>query len=247
MRQLCQIILKFKHKYRSYGPDKLNLWPLQVWPWPSTYLKKVFYMALLLLKYNNCAKLFWNPCINVEVMVRTNPDGRPHALTHTHTHTHIHRTKIATAMSCFTASGLDKKDTPRIPKRSDISKNLYTFAYMSASFKLWTVISWKVSVMSVTTGAALDAVTMFFSTKRGGENKSYCCFIWKCVHFTFTISLEVPSGHLVPKWRHIKVDATSSRRIDVNMTSFYCPLGRVVSNVLDIIKVSHLWKGVQKL
>ena len=30
---------------------------LQVWPWPSTYLNKCF-----------CAKLFWNPCINVQVM-----------------------------------------------------------------------------------------------------------------------------------------------------------------------------------
>ena len=25
--QLCQISLKSMHKYRSYGPDKLNLWP----------------------------------------------------------------------------------------------------------------------------------------------------------------------------------------------------------------------------
>ena len=37
--QLCQIILKSKHKCRSYGSDKLNLCDLQVWPWPSTYLK----------------------------------------------------------------------------------------------------------------------------------------------------------------------------------------------------------------
>ena len=26
-QQLCQIILKSMHKCRSYGPDKLNLWP----------------------------------------------------------------------------------------------------------------------------------------------------------------------------------------------------------------------------
>ena len=31
----------------------------------------------------------------------------------------------------------------------------------------------------------------------------------------------MPSGHLVTKWRCIDVDATSSRRIDVNTTSFY--------------------------
>ena len=35
-------------------------------------LKQMIQMALLLLKENTCAKLFWNPCINVEVMARTN-------------------------------------------------------------------------------------------------------------------------------------------------------------------------------
>ena len=41
--------------------------------------------------------------------------------------------------------------------------------------------------------------------------------------------MMIPSGHLVPKWRRSNVDATSSRRIDVNTTSFYvmCPLVRV--------------------
>ena len=43
---------------------------LQKWPWLSTYLN-THQIALLLLKENNCAKLFWNPYINVEVMVRT--------------------------------------------------------------------------------------------------------------------------------------------------------------------------------
>ena len=44
--------LKSMHKCRSYGPDKLNLLPLQVWPWPSTL--KMFQMALLLLKDQLC-------------------------------------------------------------------------------------------------------------------------------------------------------------------------------------------------
>ena len=48
------------------------IWPL--WLWPSTYLK-MFHIALLLLKSNKCAKLLWNPCIIIQVMVRTNPDG----------------------------------------------------------------------------------------------------------------------------------------------------------------------------
>ena len=34
-------------------------------------LEQIFQMTILLLKENNCAKLFWNPCINVEVMART--------------------------------------------------------------------------------------------------------------------------------------------------------------------------------
>ena len=44
---------------------------LQAWPWPSTYLKKMFQMALLLLKESNCATLILNPCINEDVMSQT--------------------------------------------------------------------------------------------------------------------------------------------------------------------------------
>ena len=72
--QLCQFFLKSMHKCRSYGPDNLNLCDLQVWHWPSTYPKKIFLIPPLLLKDNNSAKLFWNPCMNVEAMVRTKPD-----------------------------------------------------------------------------------------------------------------------------------------------------------------------------
>ena len=45
--------------------------------------KQMFQMALLLLKNNNCANLFLNPCIIVQVMVRTNPDGRMDGRTYT--------------------------------------------------------------------------------------------------------------------------------------------------------------------
>ena len=65
--QLCHIILKSMHKCRSYGPDKLNWCDLQVRTWPSTYLQN----CISPLQENNCAKLYWNPCINVEVMART--------------------------------------------------------------------------------------------------------------------------------------------------------------------------------
>ena len=49
--------------------DHFNIWPL--WPWPSTYLEKKIQIAVLLLEGYNCAKLFWNPCVNVQVMLQT--------------------------------------------------------------------------------------------------------------------------------------------------------------------------------
>ena len=76
-QQLCKIILKSMHKCTSYGPDKLNIWPF--FSFLLTFIvtltfnlpEKMFQMALLLLKGNNCAKSFWNPCINIQVMLRT--------------------------------------------------------------------------------------------------------------------------------------------------------------------------------
>ena len=62
----------------------------------------MFQMALVIPKDNDCAKLFLDSCINVQVMARTNPDGRTN-----------------TACTCIelsgnnyislTASGLDEK------------------------------------------------------------------------------------------------------------------------------------------
>ena len=77
----AKLFLKSMHIYRSYGLDKLNLWPLQVWPLLSTYVKRMFQMARFLLKDNNCAKSFWNLCINVEVKLwpgTTHTDARRH-------------------------------------------------------------------------------------------------------------------------------------------------------------------------
>ena len=48
---------------------------LQVWPWPLTYLNKCFKWHFSLSRWTT-AKLFWNPCVNVQVMARKNPDGR---------------------------------------------------------------------------------------------------------------------------------------------------------------------------
>ena len=62
-------------KCTSYGPDKLNLWSFYHLTFKCNPdlkpMQKMFQTALLLLKDNTCAKLFWNPCINVPVMART--------------------------------------------------------------------------------------------------------------------------------------------------------------------------------
>ena len=73
--QLRQISLKYMHKCRSYGPDMLNLWPfynltfkcdLDLQPtWTNVSNGTSNHQD------NNCAKLFWNLCINVEVMAQT--------------------------------------------------------------------------------------------------------------------------------------------------------------------------------
>ena len=59
-----------------------------------------------------------------------------------------------------------------------------------------------------------------------------------------------PSGHLVPVRRRINVDATSSRRIDANTTSFlrHVPAGRglykggLLSQILTITILSRLYQ-----
>ena len=50
------------------------------------------------------------------------------------------------------------------------------------------------------------------------------------------------SGHLVPKGRLINVDATSSRRMDVNTMSFYvmCSLGHEL--VYFSVSVNSMWQ-----
>ena len=56
----------------------------------------MFQMALLLLKDTNCAKLFWNPCTNVEGMTRTKPDRCSHNAC-----TNIHQTEFVTTILSF--------------------------------------------------------------------------------------------------------------------------------------------------
>ena len=91
-QQLCQIILKSIHKCTTYGLDKLCLWPfyhltvkcnLETQPtWTNssngtstltrtTTEPKYFKIHVYSDKDKNCAKLFWNPCINVQVMAQT--------------------------------------------------------------------------------------------------------------------------------------------------------------------------------
>ena len=66
--QLCQIILKSMHKCRSYGPDKLNFDHYIIWPSNVTL---TFNLPEQMFLMNNCVKLFWNSCLNVEVTAQT--------------------------------------------------------------------------------------------------------------------------------------------------------------------------------
>ena len=50
--------------------DDFFIWPSSV-TLTFNLLEQMFQMALLLLKENNCTKLFWDPCINVQVMAQT--------------------------------------------------------------------------------------------------------------------------------------------------------------------------------
>ena len=50
--------------------DHFIIWPSSV-TLTFNLLKQMIQVALLLLKENTSAQLFWNPCINVEVMART--------------------------------------------------------------------------------------------------------------------------------------------------------------------------------
>ena len=108
-------------KTNSYGMDKLNdqfiIWPSSV-TLTFNLPEKMFQTALLLLnmfKENNCAeqpKLFWNSCINVEVMTWTNPDRCTYA------HTHIHWTEVVTTMSHLLQACSTKKEKPSTKKDS---------------------------------------------------------------------------------------------------------------------------------
>ena len=69
---LCKIILKSMQKYRNMALTSSTYDHFIIWPSSVTLTfnlpKQMFQMALLLLKENAYAKLFWNPCINVGVM-----------------------------------------------------------------------------------------------------------------------------------------------------------------------------------
>ena len=62
------------HNCRSNGPtssiyDHFIIWPSSVTLTFNRH-EQTLQMALLLFKKKNCATLFWNPCINVEVMAQ---------------------------------------------------------------------------------------------------------------------------------------------------------------------------------
>ena len=89
-KQLCQIILKSMHKCRIYGWDKLNICYLQMWHWPSTYLKEGFKWHVSASRRQLCQNILkaMHKCRSYGL----DKSGLMHA------RTHIHRTKIVTAI-----------------------------------------------------------------------------------------------------------------------------------------------------
>ena len=74
--QLCEVNLKSIYKCRSYGPEKLNLWPFRHLTFKCGLDLQTIWinisMTLLLLMENNWPDFFFlNHCINVEIMART--------------------------------------------------------------------------------------------------------------------------------------------------------------------------------
>ena len=54
----------------SWIYDHFIIWPLSM-SLTCNLHEQMFQLALLLHKDSNCAKLFWNPCINVQLMSQT--------------------------------------------------------------------------------------------------------------------------------------------------------------------------------
>ena len=119
------------HKCRSSGPDKLNLWPFYHLTFKCDLdLQPIqtFQMALLLLKENNCAKLFWNPCINVGVMMAWTSSMWPSSVTEPSTYLKI------VSNGTFPPQGqqLCQIISKSMHKRSSWHRQIWTHAYMQA-------------------------------------------------------------------------------------------------------------------
>ena len=75
--QLCQIILKSMHRCESYGPENFNSWPVYHLTFKCILdLQRTWKNGLtgtFTPRGEQLAKLFWNSCINVEVMAQPNP------------------------------------------------------------------------------------------------------------------------------------------------------------------------------
>ena len=83
--QMALLLLKKKNYAKLFWKPCINIAVIDrtssiydhfiIWPSRVTLTfnppEQMFQMALLLLKENNCATLFWIPCINVSVMART--------------------------------------------------------------------------------------------------------------------------------------------------------------------------------
>ena len=74
-QHLCQIIWNVHINVQVMAQTYSVYDHFIICPWSGTLTfdlpEEMFHMAILFLKDNICAKLFWNPCINVQVMAKT--------------------------------------------------------------------------------------------------------------------------------------------------------------------------------
>ena len=65
------------------------------------------------------------------------------------------------------------------------------------------------------------------------------CWFWSSMLSVTSKCLTHPSRHTTLKWRRINVDATRSRRIDVDTTSFWCCVPAGVCSLLLSKRSTH--------
>ena len=163
--QLCQFILTSMHKCSSYGWDKLNLWPLYHLTFKCDIdLQPTWTNVSTGTSTYQGEQLFWNRCINLEVMAKTNPDGCMHA----RTTQHIYWIEILTTMSCSQQAGTTKIRT-------------FLYALSNKNMEKYSWAKWKEDTVTHP-GTTVVYLTMICQSKHWKDTKRK----WFCTSMGFS-------------------------------------------------------------